>query len=322
MGTSYSIKQFNESFGALGAVDGFKAKLAENKLSTESLFKEFFTNDNVRDMVPPAFMSQILMGAFHNPIARKVANVIPMSWGDQITIRRVNTLEGAQVIKEGASADIQGLDFTKESYEYHKIAMRPSWTYETLQDYPLDLISLTNQFFGAAITAQEDEFFMTELFDKTGAGSGCEILPAVPGVFDTNDLIETIADVQGVKRFYKADTLLMNLANYKQLLKDKDLRNAMFMGNSIINDEGQLTNFLGCTIYVAEMFKGGPKDTVVPIKDIYAFDSQYATALIERQGLTIENWNLPERQIANAMITERVVPVVLQPEAIRRLKLS
>lgn len=322
MKTQYGVKNFKESFGKTGAVKSFKQKLTEANIQDGSLFKEFFTSDKLVGMVPPAFLSQILTGALHNPIARKVAKVVPMDTGESIILRRAKEDNEAQIITEGASADIDGVEFDKETYEYKKIVKRPGWTYESLADYPLDLIAINNELMGAKITAKEDQLYLAELFSKTGVAFGNEINPAKVGVAEIDDILELIADVQGTKRFYKADTLIMNLAQYKKLLKSPDLRNAAFMGNSVINDEGQLTRFLGCEIYVADIVKSGVKGTFTSVNDIIAMDSAYATALIERQGVTIENWNLPERQMANAMIYERVVPVVLQPEAIRRLKLT
>lgn len=321
MKTSYNVKNFTEAFGSKGAVQNFKAKLSENNIHSGSMFKEFFTSDKLAGMVPPAFLSQILTGALHNPVARKVSKVIPMDTGSEIILRRAAEDNEAQILTEGASADIDGVNFTKETYEYKKIVKRPGWTYETLADYPLELIAINNELMGAKITAKEDQLFLAELFAKT-TGFNNEVLPASAGTFTVDDLLELIADVQGTKRFYKADTIIMPLNAYKQLLKSTDLRNAAFMGNAVINEQGQLTRFLGCDIYVTDVVKAGPKGSYVSINDIYAMDSAYATAIIERQGITIENWNLPERQMQNAMIHERVVPVVLQPEAVRRLKLS
>lgn len=320
--TSYNIKNFTESYGSKGAVKNFKSQMAKENLGTGSLFREFFTSNQVSEMVPPAFLQQILTGALHNPVARKVAQIIPMDWGDSLTIRRAKDTLEAQILTEGASADIDGVEFDKETYEYAKIVKRPGWTYETLADYPIDLIGINNRLMGAQISAKEDQLFMAELYAKTSADYTNVINPTVPSTFSVDDLIEAIADVKGVKNFYKADTIIMPLKHYKTLLKDKDLRNACFMGNSVINDQGELVKYLGCDIYVADVVKAGPKGTYVSVDDIFVMDSTYATGLIERQGITIDNWNLPERQMSNAMIYERVVPVVLQPEAIRRLKLS
>lgn len=319
---SYSVKNFVEQYGSKGSVKSFKAKLQESNLGEGTLFKEFFTGANITDMVPPAFLQQILTGALHNPIARKVAQIIPMEYGENIIIRRAKEDNEAQILAEGASADIDLTVFTKEQYEYQKIVKRPGWTYEALADYPIDLIGINNQLMGAMISAKEDQLFVAEMYKQTNTEFKNVITPTTPGTFVVDDLIEAIADVKGVKNFYKADTIIMPLKHYKTLLKDSDIRNAAFMGNSVVNDQGELVKYLGCDIYVADMVKAGPKGTYVSVDDIIVMDSTYATALIERQGVTIENWNLPERQMTNAMIYERVVPVVLQPEAIRRIKIS
>lgn len=322
MKTFYGVRDFKEQFGSKDAVKTFKSTLAKNGITDGSLFKEFFGSDKLAEMVPPAFLQQILIGALHNPVARNTAKIVPMNSHDSITLRRAKHDNEAQIITEGASADIDGVEFTKETYDYQKIVKRPGWTYEMLADYPLDLISINNQLMGAKITAKEDQLYLAELYDKTKAEYKNVVQPETPGVFGVEDLIELVTDVQGVKRFYKADTLIMNLKQYKQLMKMSDLRHANYFGSDVINKEGALTTFLGAKIFVANIYKKGPKGTFELIEDIYALDSTYASALIERQPMTIENWNLPERQMHNAMIFERVVPVVLQPEAIRRLQLS
>lgn len=320
--TSYNIKDFKENYGSRNAVKAFKSQMAKEGLGSGSLFKEFFTSSQVSEMVPPAFLQQILTGALHNPIARKVAQIIPMDWGDSINIRRAKDTHEAQILTEGASADLDGVEYDKETYEYLKIVKRPGWTYEALQDYPIDLIGINNRLMGAQISAKEDKLYMAEVYSKTNSTFSNVINSTTSGVFTVEDLIEAIADVKGVKNFYKADTVIMPLKHYKTLLKDKDLRNACFMGSSVINEQGELVKYLGCDIYVADIVKAGPKGTFVSVDDIFVMDSSYATGLIERQGVTIENWNLPERQMSNAMIYERVVPVVLQPEAIRRLQIT
>jgi hypothetical protein len=140
------------------------------------------------------------------------------------------------------------------------------------------------------------------------------------------NLIDTVVDLPcDSDGFYKADIIIMNCDGYKALMKDSDLQDSAFWGSQSLVRTGEIANILGCKLYVRSLKQYGG-DYQKPCEDLstdadstYVIDSRFAFAMIDRVPLSIDNWNIPARQLSTANIWERTVLGVLQPRAYRRL---
>lgn len=330
MKNSYSLTDFRESFGT--GKDSF-AKLSETmtglKLSGSSLFKEFFSNETASTMVPAQFLSQIVLGATSNPLFRDFCPTITKDSGESVWIRRASDTTGAQVVEEGAEAEIDAVDYEKSEFVFNKIMKRPMWSYEALADTPLDLIGVNNMLMGAQITLKEDQIGLADLYywsSGARATSYSNTVSATGGQSYLQNLIDTVVDLPtDSDGFYKADVIIMNSTGYKALMKDANLANSAFWGAQSLVRTGEISNILGCKIYVRTLKKYGgdyqrpSEDLTTDTASTYVIDSRFSFAVIDRVGLTIDNWNIPARQLQTANLWERTVLGILQPAAFRRL---
>lgn len=319
----YSWNDFRETFGTENSIQKLSEILSEKNLSGNSLFKEFFGNDVASTLVPAQFLSQIMLGAKQNLMFRSFAPVIGKSTGDTITVRRVDDTVGAQIVPEGAEPLIDTAAWEKEVYEYIKIAKRPQWSYEALADTPIDLIGINNQLMGALVSAMEDNISFCELKKFMDALTDAATYQTAPtgGQTYKENLIDSIIALSGRNRFYRADTILMSPTNYKLLLKDTNLPDASYFGSPEINRTGELATIFGCRIIVGNVVKYAADGHTPEADDAYTYllDSRFAVSIIERQPLTIDSFDIPARQISNAIIYLRSVMVPMQYKAINVL---
>ncbi|MCK4522196.1 MAG: phage major capsid protein [Nanoarchaeota archaeon] len=319
----YSWNDFKESFGTEDSIIKLSELMAKSKLSGNSLFREFFANDTASTLVPAQFMSQIMIGAKQNLMFRSFAPVISKATGESITVRRVDDTIGAQLVEEGAEPLIDQGVWEKEVYTYNKIAKRPQWSYEALADTPIDLIGINNQLMGALVSAMEDQIAFCDLkkfMDDLAAAADYQTAPVAGKTYKEN-LIDGIVNLAGRNRFYKADTILMSPTNYKLLLKDTNLPDASYFGVPEINVTGELARIFGCKIIVGNVVKFAA-DGFTPESDddyTYILDSRFAVGIVERQPITIDSFDIPARQIANAIIYLRSILVPMQYKAINIL---
>ena len=322
---TYNMANFREQFGTGEAA---VAKLNETmnalKLSSGSLFREFFSTADGANVVPAQFLAQIVLGATANPLFRAFAPVIPMSVGESVYVRRADDDTAAEIVAEGAEARADVASINKYQFVYRKYAKRPMWSYEALADTPIDLIGISNQLMGAKVTAKEDHMGMCDLYVWSTGSNATTYLNSVDPVGSAtylSNLIDTMVHLSGDEGYYKADTIIMSPAGYKLLLKDANLPSAAYWGEKTFIQTGELSRILGCNIYVRDI-KKYDTDGVTPVQDTgstYVLDSRFAVATLERQPLTIDNWNVQSRQMTNANIWQRSVLGVLQPKAYRIL---
>ncbi len=327
---SYSLTDFKETYG-IG--DESSKKLAEQmtelKLSGSSLFREFFGNTTAQTMVPAQFLAQIVLGATSNPLFRDFSSVVSKDTGESIWIRRADDTQEAQVVEEGAEALIDRVDYEKSEFTYNKIMKRPAWSYEALADTPIDLIGVNNKLMGAQVTLKEDHLHIADAYywsSGARAATYSNTIGVVVGHTYLQNLIDAVVDLPcDSEGFYKADVIIMNCTAYKALLKDTNLPDASYWGGITFIQSGELAKILGCKIYVRTLKQYGG-DYQKPCEDLttddlstYIIDSRFAFAVIDRVPLTVDDWDIPARQISNANIWERTILAVLQPRAYRRM---
>jgi len=330
MSKSYSLIDFKEQFG-IGDVakKALNDKMTELKLSGATLFREFFSNVTATTMVPAQFLSQIVLGATSNPLFRAFCPVISKDSGESIWVRRADDTQAAQVVKEGAEALIDRVDYEKSEFTYNKIMKRPAWSWEALADTPIDLIGVNNKLMGAQITLKEDHLGMADIYywsSGARATTYANTIAPTGGQTYLQNLIDAVVDLPcDSEGFYKADTIIMRCDCYKLLLKDTNLPDASYWGGITFIQTGELSKILGCAIYVRTLKTYGG-DYQKPCEDLttddhssYIIDSRFAFAVIDRVPLTIDDWDVESRQLTNANIWERTILAILQPRAYRRL---
>lgn len=323
--TSYTMANFREQFGeGEQAVAKLSETMKSLKLSNGSMFREFFSTADGASVVPAQFLAQIVLGATSNPLFRAFAPVIPMSVGESIYVRRADDDTAASIVAEGAETPADVATIGKFQFTYRKYAKRPMWSYEALADTPIDLIGISNQLMGAKVTVKEDQMGLCDMYvwsSSTHATTYSNTVAPTAGATYLSNLIKSIVDLSGDEGYYKADTIIMSPAGYSLLLNDANLPSAAYWGDKTFIQTGELSRILGCNIYVRAI-KKYDTDGITPVADdnsTYILDSRFACATIERQPLTIDNWNIQARQMTNANIWLRSVLAVLQPKAYRNL---
>lgn len=325
----YSLVNFKEQFGiGEDSLKKLNEKLTTIKLDGSSLFKEYFDSAEGSDMVPAQFLSQIILGATSNPLFRAFSKTISQNSGESIYIRRASDEQEAQVVAEGSEKLIDETDYEKSEFVYRKIMKRPSWSYEVLADTPLDLIGTNNFLMGAKVSQKEDQLGLADIYYwSSGARATLYANTVTPAAATyLPNLIDAVVDLPlDSDGFYKADTIIMDGAGYKLLLKDADLPDAAFWGGITFIQTGSLAKILGCSIYVRELkkysgdFQNPYEVLCADTASTYVIDSRFAFAVIDRIPLTIDNFDIPAKQLKDANIWTRTILGILQPRAYRRL---
>lgn len=326
---AYSLVNFKETFG-VGADSLVKLneKISSLKLDNSSLFKEYFSTADGSNVVPAQFLAQIVLGATSNPLFRAFCKTISQSSGESIWIRRASDTQDAAVVAEGSEKLIDETDYEKSEFVYNKIMKRPSWSYEALADTPIDLIGTNNFLMGAKVTQKEDQLGLADLYFWSSGARAVSYVNTVTAAAATflPNLIDAVVDLPlDSDGFYKADVIIMDGAGYKLLLKDSNLPDAAYWGGVTFIQTGELANILGCKIYVRTLKKYGgdyqdPYEVLTTDTDsTYVVDSRFAFAVIDRVPLTIDNFDIPAKQLSDANIWTRTILGILQPRAYRRL---
>jgi hypothetical protein len=328
----YSLVDFKEQYGCDDSMTKLSEKMTELKLSSSSMFREFFSNVEATQMVPAQFLAQIILGATSNPLFRDFCNVVTKDSGESIWIRRADDTEPAQVIQEGSEALIDQVTYEKSEFVYNKIIKRPMWSYEALADTPMDLIGINNQLMGAQVTLKEDHIGLADIYYWSSGARETEYSNTVAptgGQSYLENLIDTVVDLPCESDgFYKASVIVMNCDGYKLLMKDDNLPDASYWGGTTFIQSGELAKILGCKIYVRnlKMYSGGGAAYQKPCEKLadddnstYVIDNRFSFAVIDRVPLTIDSWDIESRQLANANVWMRTILGILQPRAYRRL---
>ena len=327
--SKYSLVDFKEAFGVgEDALSKLQETLTGAKLDGSSLFREYFSTADGANMVPAQFLSQIVLGATSNPLFRKFCPTINQNVGESIYVRRADDSLDASVVAEGSEKLIEETEYEKSEFVYRKIMKRPSWSYEALADTPIDLVGTNNYLMGAKITLKEDQLALADIYYwSSGARETLYANTVDPIGTDYKDnLVEAVVDLPiDSDGFYKADTIIMNGAEYKLLLGDDNLPDASYWGSDTFMKSGELAKILGCNIYVRTLKKYGgdyqdPYEVLSTDTDsTYVIDSRFAFAVIDRVPLTIDSFDIPAKQLTDANIWTRTILGVLQPKAYRRL---
>lgn len=307
------VREFRETF------------LYKNKVKFTELDK-VLRRDDAKILLPEILDEQIQTKLEEVLIGRGLVDVIPID-SDSISWLE-ETGFNADIVPEGSAIPIAHATWEKFFVSVEKIGVRPVFTQEMIDDAQWPVMKRNLDQGVRAVAKREDEMIMEAL--NAGVPNGLPVSGGVGGVgtvvdnhritigpnaannpLTTRSLAKAFTILR--KENYQPNTILVNPTQMYELMAMEEFIGANsqaymtlpdFVRDSMVN--GTVGRFYGANVVTSENQPAG---------QVLVMDTSVYAVLMERKGLSTDEYKDVIHQLQGVTITERVMPAITRRDA-------
>ena len=318
------------------ALDTFKTEMKGISL------KEAMTSDELSDFIPQIFADEVILLGQRQATARNAFSVITQSTNSNFTIRFRDKNEGAQVLRELDEFQHSKSERFTRQFHFNKIGDFPLFSFELLEDSPLDEVADEVRMSVSTIWRRENQLAWDQVtrFSQGSATTGAESdtwnnYVSGPDCLDGSgnadeDAATAILDAMedaylsittALEDAFPQNSLTwyMSPQVFSILWKEPTFRRFDALGASPIQVTGNMVQPFGIPMQIIEPgFFDTNSDFIPSPCDIFLMADQ-AFRLRERVSLRTQPITLDKIQASGPLMWERLTFYPRNPLAFRRI---